>query len=422
MVNVLLFLYHFAWTFLVIISLPLIHLIKNPRLLERLALNLPPIPTKNKSIWIHALSVGEVISAIPLVRSLRREYPSRDIVFTVNTAQGIKIAQDELKGEVELLITMPLDFWWSVHRIVNHINPSIFLLIETDIWPGLIAYLKRRGIKTVLLNGRVSPRTFLSYKRFRCFSRRILNAMEVCLMQSELDRERLLQIGVQPSKVKSVGNIKYDREWVSMDEKEHDYWLNQLNIKSENRVWVAGSTHEGEDELILEVFKRLNHHFPLLRLIVAPRKIERSGHILRLSRIQGLKAMLRTHLHEDSHPFEVLILDTIGDLERIYGIAEISFVGGSLIPIGGHNLLEPASFGCPVLFGPHTHNFLLMSELLIEAGGGKRVKNVEDLFEIMKWLLSDPEEAAIMGTRAKKVVEANRGALKRVMGYVRIIT
>lgn len=420
MVKVLLFLYHVVWTFIIIISSPLISLIKNQRVFERLGLGLPPASLKSKSIWIHALSVGEVISAIPLIKSLRREYPSRDIVFTVTTTQGMKIARDELKGEVGVFIPMPLDFWWSVRRIVNHIKPSIFLLIETDIWPGLISHLKDRGVKTVLLNGRVSPRTFLSYKRFRFFSRRILNTMELCLMQSELDRERLLQVGVLPSKVKSVGNIKFDREWVPMDQKEHDYWLHHLNIKSEDRVWVAGSTHEGEDEIVLEIFKRLIHYFPTLRLVVAPRRIERSEDILRLSQIQGLKARLRTDLYGDRVPFEVLILNTIGELERIYGIAKISFVGGSLIPIGGHNLLEPASFGCPVLFGPHTHNFILMSQLLIEAGGGKRVKDVEDLFEAMKWLLSDSEKAKIMGIRAKEVVEANRGALKRVTGYVKI--
>ena len=170
MVKVLLFLYHVAWTFIIIISSPLILLIKNQRLFERLGLGLPPDCLKSKSIWIHALSVGEVISAIPLVKSLRREYPSRDIVFTVTTTQGMKIARNELEGEVEVFIPMPLDFWWSVRRIVNHIKPSIFLLIETDIWPGLIFHLKDRGVKTVLLNGRVSPRTFLSYKKFRFFS------------------------------------------------------------------------------------------------------------------------------------------------------------------------------------------------------------------------------------------------------------
>ena len=421
MVNVLLFLYHFTWSFLIILSLPFIFLIKNQRVIEKLGLNLPSASFKSKSIWIHALSVGEVVSAIPLIRSLRREYPSREIVFTVATTQGMKIARDELEREVKFFIPMPLDFWWSVRKVVNHIQPSIFLLVETDIWPGLISRLKKSGIKTIIINGRVSPRTFLSYKRFRFLSRRLLNAMEICLMQSELDKKRLLQVGVLPSKVKNVGNIKFDRKWMPMDQKEHDHWLQNLNIKSGNRLWVAGSTHEGEEEIVLGVFKRLLRHFPTLSLVLAPRRIERSEDILGLSLNQGLKTMLRTDLHGDRAPFEVLILNTIGELDRIYGLAEISFVGGSLIPIGGHNLLEPASYGCPVLFGPHTHNFILMSELLIEAGGGKRVRDMEDLLETMKGLLSDPEKAKIMGASAKEVVEKNRGALKRVMGYVKTL-
>lgn len=413
------FLYHFAWTFIIIISLPLIPLIKNQRVLERLGLGLPPATLKGKSIWIHALSVGEVISAITLVRALRREYPSRDIVFTVTTTQGMEIARNALEGEVEVFVPMPLDFWWSVRRVVKHIKPSIFLLIETDIWPGLISYLKKRGVKTILINGRVSPRTFFSYKRFRFFSKRILNAMELCLMQSDMDRERLLHIGLLPAKVKSVDNIKFDRDWVPMDQKEYNHWLHLLNMGPESKIWVAGSTHEGEDDIVLEIFKRLKHDFPTLRLVIAPRRVEQAGEILRLSRIQGLKAMLRTDLHENRNPYEVLILNTIGELERIYGVAKISFVGGSLVPIGGHNLLEPASFGCPVLFGPYTHNFVLMSQLLMEAGGGKRVKDAQDLFEIMTWLLSDPEKAKSMGTRAREIVELNRGALKRVMGHVK---
>jgi 3-deoxy-D-manno-octulosonic-acid transferase len=237
-------------------------------------------------------------------------------------------------------------------------------------------------------------------------------------MQSDLDTRRLLKIGIEAEKVKTVGNIKFGRDWVPMNEKEYKHWLNILNLGPENSVWIAGSTHEGEEKIILDTFRRLHPIFSTLRLIIAPRKIERTGDIARLSLSAGFKTVLKTELATNSGPYDVLILDSIGELERIYGVAKISFVGGSMIPIGGHNLLEPASFGLPVLFGPYTHNFVLMSRLLIEAGAGKRVMDGEDLFETMKELLTDPDKSIRMGRRAKEFVEKNRGALKRIMEHI----
>jgi len=237
-------------------------------------------------------------------------------------------------------------------------------------------------------------------------------------MQSDLDRERLLQIGIASSKAKTVGNIKFDRDWLPMGEEEYNSWLNTLNRQPGDSLWVAGSTHEGEEKIILDVFARLRSFFPLLRLIIAPRKTERTEDIYRLSSNMGLKTVLKTGLRADGDPYDVLILNTLGELGRIYGIGKISFVGGSLVPVGGHNLLEPASFERPVLFGPHTHNFVLMSQLLIEAGGGKRVEDSEDLFETMKELLSDPDRSNRMGRKAREFVEMNRGALGRVMEHI----
>ncbi|MFQ5904057.1 MAG: 3-deoxy-D-manno-octulosonic acid transferase, partial [Candidatus Binatia bacterium] len=305
-----------------------------------------------------------------------------------------------------------------IRRMVNIIKPSLFILVETDIWPGLITYLRKRGIKTILVNGRISPRTFRSYWRFRFLTRIMLNSLELCLMQSDLDRDRLLQIGIGTEKVKTVGNIKFDRDWEPMGEEEYKNWLNILNLKFGNDIWVAGSTHHGEENIILDVFGRLRRFFPTLRLIIAPRRVERAEDLKELIMGKGFKFSLKTELPVNGEPYDVLILDTLGELERIYGIAKVSFVGGSLIPIGGHNLLEPASFGKPVLFGPHTHNFVLMSQLLIEAGGGKRVKDGGDLFKAVKELLADPEQSSRMGRKAKEFVETSRGALGRVAEHI----
>jgi 3-deoxy-D-manno-octulosonic-acid transferase len=315
---------------------------------------------------------------------------------------------------------MPLDCWWSIIRLVNHINPSVLLLVEGDIWPGLLYLLKRRGVKVILINGRISPRTFRYYKRFRFISRRLLDRLDMCLMQSDLDRERLIKIGQFGERSVTVGNIKFDRDWRPMDDGEREYWIEQIHLRPENKVWVAGSTHEGEEEIIFKTYKRLVNKFPDLVLVIAPRRIERAEDLYRLGLDMGLKTRRRTDHGVDGgdHPYQVLILDTLGELGRIYGLADISFVGGSMVPVGGHNLLEPASFGCPVLFGPHTYNFLLMSQLLIEAGGGKRIESPEDLFLTVQGLLLDRAVSDQMGLRAREFVEKNSGAVKRVMKYI----
>lgn len=412
------FLYHFLWTFIIIFCLPIVPFLKKGRLIKRLALGLPSNSLQEDNIWIHALSVGEVVSALPLVTALNDKDPKRDIVFTVATSKGMVIAQNHLEGKVKLLLTMPVDFWWCVRRIVNYIRPSVFILIETDIWPALTDYLKRKGIKSILVNGRISPRTFRSYRMFPFYPRIVFQQLDSCLMQSDLDRQRLLQVGISQEKVRTVGNIKFDRAWIPMDREENRNWLSLFNLEPENLVWVAGSVHRGEEEVVLEVFDKLRSAFHLLRLILAPRKIEEAEDMGIQARILGLKAVLKTQLSKNKEPYDVLILNTLGELGRVYGLGTVSFVGGSLVPIGGHNLLEPASFGCPVVFGPYTHNFVLMSESLAEAGGGLRVADRDGLYDVMKMLLQDGDLRTRMGKRAKEFVEKNRGALERVVSQI----
>jgi 3-deoxy-D-manno-octulosonic-acid transferase len=271
-----------------------------------------------------------------------------------------------------------------------------------------------------LVNGRISPRTFKSYRRFSFFVRKMFKPFDSCLMQSDLDRERLVSVGIEPNKVITVGNIKYDRDWVAMGQKERRNWSNLLGLQKEDMIWVAGSTHRGEEETLMDVFARLRPSFPALRLIIAPRRIELSGEILRRARSMGLIAVLKTEILKNNGYYHILVVNTLGELDRIYGIAQVSFVGGSLVPIGGHNLLEPASFGCPVLFGPHTFNFVLMSESLVETGGGLRVQDGEELYEAMKVLLEDAELRSNMGGLARKFVEKNRGALERVVSHIAV--
>lgn len=414
-----LFLYHYIWTIALIFFIPVALLSRRKRLFERLSFRSFGDHLEQGNIWIHALSVGEVISAIPLIDALCLKFPERDIVFTVSTSKGLAVAQRELGTKIRALLTMPVDSWWCIHRLVKYIKPSIFVLVETDIWPGLTSHLKKRGIKTILINGRVSPRAFRSYLRARFVVRKVFEPFELCLMQADLDRRRLLSAGVLPlEKVRAVGNIKFDRRWEPMLPEEHREWLSLLKLEGRSPIWVAGSTHQGEEETLLRVFVRLHHLISDLHLILAPRNIERSPEILKLVQSIGMRGALRSRQGDEVGPYEVLILDTIGELGRIYGLGTVSFVGGSLVAIGGHNLLEPASFGCPVLFGPHTHNFVLMSEFLVKEGGGLRVRDEEELYEAMQMLLEDTEKRTKMGLRAKDFVEKNRGALERVLSHI----
>ena len=413
-----LFLYHCAWTLIVLLGLPIFSAIRSRRFIDRVFLELPAQTPWERGIWIHALSVGEVTSAIPLVRALRREYPQENIIFTVTTRQGMEIARREIGDEVRLLLPMPLDFWWSLGKLIQCIKPALFILVETDIWPGLISLLKKKGIKTVLINGRISPRTLRSYNKCRFFIRRLFNSFELCLMQTDLDRKRILSIGVAPENVKTAGNIKFDSDWLPMGDKERHEWLEALHLEPENIVWVAGSTHEGEEKIILEVYERLRLIRPSLLLIMAPRNIERADSIMVLCSGMGFKSLLKTDLTKDGASYDVLILNTIGELGRIYGIGKVSFVGGSLVAQGGHNPLEPASFGHPVLFGPHMEDFVLMTQLLVESGGGQEVSDSDDLFKAVKKILMDPALCDDMGRKAAAYVETNKGALKRVVAHL----
>jgi 3-deoxy-D-manno-octulosonic-acid transferase len=468
------FLYHFLWTICLIFIAPVVGLLRlrvtgcglrvtpclaksdrlslGARLTAKFALGLPDLQLAKGNIWVHALSVGEVVAAIPLINSLQKEFPDRDIVFTVTTVTGMAIAREKLNAKVKAVLTMPVDAWWSVQRIVNFVKPSVFILIETDIWPALLCSLKRKGIRSILVNGRISPRTFRSYAKVPFFTRKMFDPLELCLMQSDLDRGRLLQVGLNKEKVITVGNIKFDRDMAIMSNEERQDWFDILALEPSAPLWVAGSTHPGEEEILLDVLKRLRVSFPRLRLIVAPRDTRRSDEIVTMTSDMGLKAILRTGVSEQSENrksknatrnpqlatrnpafsgttghtppendfvYDVLVLNTIGELGRVYGLGSVSFVGGSLVPVGGHNLLEPASCGSVVLFGPHTRNFVSMSEALLKAGGGWRVRDGDELHEAIKTLLEDAEMRARMGGLAKAFVENNRGALKRVVDYVR---
>jgi 3-deoxy-D-manno-octulosonic-acid transferase len=412
--------YHFLTTLAIIVGFPLFCVFENrDRLKERLALNLPRLKMPEKGrVWVHALSVGEVLSAIPVLEALKTRYPSREVVLSVKTTTGLQVAGEKLKDTVDVLVPMPLDFWWSNKRMINTIMPGIFILVETDIWPGLIFLLKKRGIKAILINGRVSPRTGKAYARWRFLVRTVVNQFGLLLMQTQLDEARMLETGVSRGKVRVSGNIKFDQQWEPLEKQARRRWLELLGVE-EGPIWVAGSTHDPEETIIFNVFGKLLEVFSNLSLIICPRDASRFGAVVSLARDRGFNAIRKTQLPSQGETYNVFVLDTIGELSKVYGVADVAFVGGSLTPFGGHNLLEPASFGIPVVFGPHTFNFDAMSRLLVACGGGKRVVDESDLLSVMRELLGQEDMRRQIGKRAEAFVEGNQGALERVMGILK---
>jgi 3-deoxy-D-manno-octulosonic-acid transferase len=375
---------------------------------------MPALAPRPGGFWVHALSVGEVLSAAPLVRRLKEDHPDRPRVLTVTTEQGWEVARRELGREADLMLPMPLDFWPAYRRLARFLRPALYVPVETDLWPGLMHHLRDRGVPTVVVNGRVSPRTAAGYRRLGPLIRPLLEAPSLWLVQSDLDAERLVRSGAPRERVRTAGNIKFDSPWEPMEEAERQHLLRALGLDPGETVWVAGSTHPDEEEAILAAFQRLRERYPGLRLVLAPRRVERARGLVEAARARGLPAAARSGTEAGKREAAVVVLDTLGELGRVYGVGSIAFVGGSLVPVGGHNLLEPARFALPVLFGPHTHNFAAMSEMLLEAGGGIRVEGEESLERAVAGLLARPEEGRETGRRALAFVRSNRGALDRV--------
>lgn len=409
--------YHFCWTPASAAMLPFCRMEGRAKGLHRLIWEESGRPPRPGGVWLHALSVGEVMSAVPLSQALRRVFPDRPLVVSASTEKGLALARAEMGGFADRVLSMPFDFWWSVRRMVDFIHPSVFVLVETDIWPGILGFLRARGIPPLLVNGRVSPRTALGYRRAAPLLRPVFDCFRLCLMQTERDRRRLLAPGlVDPERCEAVGNIKFDREWPPMDTEERMGWLRRLRLSGEETVWVAGSTHPGEEAVLMDVYREIRRCLPSLRLVIAPRDITRAEELAAMARDKGLPAFLRSAPGPGAaREAGIVLLDTVGELGRVYGLAAVAFVGGSLAPVGGHNLLEPAAFACPVLFGPCTHNFEDMAEALCEAGGGVRVQDRASLGAAVSALLSDEDHRRGAGAAARGFVMANQGALDRII-------
>jgi 3-deoxy-D-manno-octulosonic-acid transferase len=361
-----------------------------------------------RPIWVHAVSVGEVMAAHPLIRELKKKYPNRKLILSTVTVTGNHTAHQRVP-EADAVFFFPFDFPWIVRRVIREINPQIVLVAETELWPNFFRELKRADIPSAVINGRISLHSFKNYRKFRKFFRQVFSNVTIFCMQSADDAERIKDIGAPSERVIVTGNLKFDQKIPSNQS-------SPVQLPEGSMVITAGSTHRGEEAALLDVFRRLRKKFPELVLIVAPRHPERFDEVEGLINKAGYECQRRTRLKGTIK--DVLLLDTIGELRSFYGICDIAFVGGSLVKVGGHNLLEPAAVKKPVIFSSYMFNFKEISEALISAGGGILVKDKEELYVQAEKLLSDKGFARQIGLKAFAVIEANSGAAKRTIEIV----
>ena len=373
------------------------------------------------SIWVHAVSVGEVLSARPVIAELRKRYPALRIFLSTTTLSGQQLARRSV-ADVDGVFYFPFDWTITVRRTLDAVTPRLFVMVENEIWPNMLRECRRRGIKTVVVSGRLSRRSFRRYRLVRPFFRRVLADVDRFCVQGEETAGRLLTLGADPSRVVVTGSLKFDSlDTASLPGRGPARVLRFFRISPNRPVLIAGSTMKGEDETVIRAFNRLRTaaggHNALL--IIAARHPERFGEVERLCRTEGLSTLRRSELAIDAEPrCDAVILDTIGELAQLYQIATAVFVGGSLVPAGGHNILEPALYGKPIVFGPHMENFTEIAETFLTNSAAIQVRHDRELDDVLVALMSDPVRRARLGAAARALIDANRGAKDRTLAVI----
>lgn len=368
-----------------------------------------------KTVWVHAVSVGETKAVLPVVRLLKRRRPDLKVVFSTVTATGNRTAAQEGKGLIDALIYFPLDLPWAIGRVARMARPAVFIAVEKEIWPNAFRTMSSLGAPVVMVNGTMSERSARRYARYSFLFRHVFSSVSLFLARTEGDLDKAISAGVDADRCVVTGNIKFDLSPALMDSQFAMKLREAVGAVPGTRIITAGSTHPGEEEMILEAFRTLAAEFEGLRLVIAPRHPERFAEVEALIKKSGLSFSRRSK----GSPGEVVLLDSIGELMTVYSFSDIAVVGGSLVPgIGGHNLLEPAYFGKPVVYGGLLTTYKGMAELLEEEGGGVRVGNKEELVEALRSLLSNELLMKRTGANARKVVEENRGASERTAAAI----
>jgi 3-deoxy-D-manno-octulosonic-acid transferase len=374
-----------------------------------------------ESIWIHAVSVGEVLTARALLPELRERYPRLRLFLSTTTMTGQQIARNNLQY-VDEVFYFPFDLSFIVNRTLMLVKPRLFIMMETEIWPNLLRACDRAGVKTMLVNGRISSRSYPRYRLARPFFRRVLRHVDRFCMQSDESARRVVDIGADRDRVTVTGSLKFDSLEIpgsSPVERGRNRVLRYFRMSPDRPVVIAASTLKGEEDAILEAFQRIRATMTNALLIIAPRKPQRFDDVERLARRAGWNVARRTELRVDAEPrHDIVVLDTIGELAQLYQVATAVFVGGSLVDSGGHNILEPAVFGKPIVFGPYMQNFAEIARTFLDNDAAIQVRTGRELDSVLLELLGDPVRRARLGAAARALVEANRGARMKTLSAI----
>lgn len=374
-----------------------------------------PLPADRPIIWLHAVSVGEVHASGPLVQRLLNRYPRCRMIVTTTTPTGAAAVRQTFGDQVSHLY-FPYDLPRAIRSYFDRVHPSLILVMETELWPNFVAEGRRRGVPIALINARMPERAVAAYTRTATLARATVRNFALIASQTDADRERYLRLGADPRQVVTCGNLKFD---IHLPHSVQEQGLALRQFFSVNRpIWICASTHDGEEQTILNAFSRVRESYPACLLIIAPRHPERSRAVEDMCRRAGFSVVCRSREEEYDTRTAVMVLDTLGELASFYACSDVAFVGGSLVPAGGHNLLEPACLGVPVLCGPHLTNFQEIFSLLREAGAAEIVEDPESLAQGIVRLLADGNLRHAVGERGRSVVERNRGAVDRIMDVV----
>jgi len=375
-----------------------------------------------ESIWIHAVSVGEALTARSLVADLKRRYPNLRIFLSTTTMTGQQVARRNIQ-DIDEVFYFPFDLAFAVRRTLRLVKPRLFVMMETEIWPNLLRQCRKNGVATVMVNGRISSRSYPRYKLARPFFRRVLADVDKFCMQNEESARRIVDIGAEPSRVVVTGSLKFDSidgpAAPIVEGRGQNRVLRYFRITSGRPVVVAGSTMPNEEAFVLDAFRRIKSNVANPLLVIAPRHPERFAEVAQMARDQAFVTVRRTDLPIDAEPrADVVVLDTIGELPQVYQIATAVFVGGSLVDTGGHNILEPAAFGKPVVFGPYVHNFREIADTFLAHDAAIQVSSTRGLEEALLALLTDPVRRARLGAAARALVDSNRGAKDKSLAII----
>jgi len=373
------------------------------------------------SIWIHAVSVGETLTVKALIADLRAQYPRLRLFLSTTTIAGQQVARKNLQ-QVDAVFYFPFDWGFTVRRTLDIVKPRMFVMMETEIWPNLLRECRAREIKTVVINGRISARSYPRYRLVRPLFRRVLADIDRFCMQGEESARRIIDLGADPKRVTVTGSLKFDSLQAPVPVshgRPREPVLRYFRVAPSRIVLVAGSTMKPEDAAVLRAFARIRSISPGALLVIAPRQRERFAEVERQALEDGFSVSRRSDLPIDGEPrTDVVVLDTFGELAQVYQIATVVFVGGSLADHGGHNILEPAVFGKPIVFGPHMHNFREIAEAFLANHAGVQVQTERELEEVLRNLVTDPVRRAGLGAAARALVDANRGAKDKTMAVI----